>query len=122
MVLNINRDSMADVGFSPPTRVFEAAGAGSCLITDQWRGIGMFFEPGREILVAEDAAEIVAYLRGKSAVEAAGIGRAMLERALDEHTYAQRAAEVAEILAADRPNRYAGTVAPARLHVAERSA
>ncbi len=39
MVLNINRDSMAGVGFSPPTRVFEAAGAGACLITDRWAGI-----------------------------------------------------------------------------------
>jgi spore maturation protein CgeB len=55
MALNINRDSMADVGFSPPTRVFEAAGAGACLITDKWLGIEKFFEPGREILVAENA-------------------------------------------------------------------
>ncbi len=38
-------DSMAHVGFSPPTRVFEAAGAGACLITDQWDGIEMFFDP-----------------------------------------------------------------------------
>src|SRR5258708_4320555 len=56
-VLNINRDSMADVGFSPPTRVFEAAGAGACLITDRWAGIEMFFSPGRELLVARNAAE-----------------------------------------------------------------
>src|SRR6185437_10071929 len=27
--LNVNRDSMAKYGFSPPTRVFEAAGAGA---------------------------------------------------------------------------------------------
>ncbi len=78
MALNINRDSMADVGFSPPTRVFEAAGAGACLITDKWRGIEKFFEPGREILVAESAEEIVGYLRGKSAAEARAIGDAML--------------------------------------------
>src|SRR5262245_12188944 len=43
MVLNLNRDSMANVGFSPPTRVFEAAGAESCLVTDAWEGIEMFF-------------------------------------------------------------------------------
>ena len=55
MVLNINRESMASVGFSPPTRVFEAAGAGACLITDDWAGIEEFFEPGCEILVARDA-------------------------------------------------------------------
>src|SRR6185312_6880972 len=33
-VLNVNRESMADIGFSPATRVFEAAGAAACLITD----------------------------------------------------------------------------------------
>jgi spore maturation protein CgeB len=86
MVLNINRDSMADVGFSPPTRVFEAAGAGACLITDKWRGIEMFFDPGREILVAENAEEIVTLLRSKSTAEARAIGNAMLARALSEHT------------------------------------
>ena len=82
MVLNINRDSMADVGFSPPTRVFEAAGAGACLITDKWRGIEKFFDPGREILVAENAEEIVGFLRGKSAADARTMGDAMLVRAL----------------------------------------
>ena len=52
-VLNVSRDSMAAYGYSPATRVFEAAGAGACIITDAWEGIAMFFEPGREILVGE---------------------------------------------------------------------
>src|SRR5207248_1936694 len=38
-VLNVSRDSMARMGFSPATRVFEAAGAGACLISDDWQGI-----------------------------------------------------------------------------------
>src|SRR5947209_12135762 len=59
MVLNINRESMADVGFSPPTRVFEAAGAGACLITDAWAGVDQSFVPQQEILVASSAEEIV---------------------------------------------------------------
>ncbi len=46
-------------GFSPATRVFEAAGAGACLITDAWEGIELFLEPGREVLVARDGAEVV---------------------------------------------------------------
>ena len=46
MVLNINRESMASVGFSPPTRVFEAAGAGACLITDYWEGIDSVLRAG----------------------------------------------------------------------------
>jgi spore maturation protein CgeB len=120
MVLNINRDSMADVGFSPPTRVFEAAGAGACLITDKWSGIETFFEPGREILVAENAEEIVAYLRGMSASEARAIGGRMQLRALKEHTYTQRADEVEKILYAARTDRHPSALDPAILQSAER--
>jgi spore maturation protein CgeB len=91
MVLNINRDSMAGVGFSPPTRVFEAAGAGTCVITDAWDGIEHFFEPGREILVAENAEDIVHYLRVISPDDALFIGENMRRRALHRHTYELRA-------------------------------
>jgi spore maturation protein CgeB len=35
---------MADDGFSPPTRVFEAAGARACLITEAWQGIELCLE------------------------------------------------------------------------------
>jgi spore maturation protein CgeB len=99
MVLNINRDSMAGVGFSPPTRVFEAAGAGACLITDRWAGIEQFFEPEQEILVAGSAEEIVACLRNTSANRTHEIGENMRERALRDHTYALRAREVDAIIA-----------------------
>jgi spore maturation protein CgeB len=98
MVLNLNRESMASVGFSPPTRVFEAAGAGSCLITDCWEGIDTFFEPGCEILVARNAGEIVDLLRTVDAKLAKEMGDAMRKRALLEHTYALRALQVREIL------------------------
>jgi spore maturation protein CgeB len=102
MVLNINRDSMARVGFSPPTRVFEAAGAGACLITDAWTGIEMFFAPGSEILTASSAQQIVEHLRTVDAGQAVQIGRKMRARALAGHTYAQRARQVAAILGAAR--------------------
>ncbi len=102
MVLNINRDSMADVGFSPPTRVFEAAGAGACLITDEWQGVEMFFEPGREILVAGTAEQVVEHLRATSAPRAKEIGRRMRERALADHTYELRARQVDAILMGQR--------------------
>jgi spore maturation protein CgeB len=98
MVLNINRESMANVGFSPPTRVFEAAGAGACLITDFWTGITEFFEPDREILVAKSAKDIVRFLRETSAQQSCEIGTAMRKRALKEHTYALRAQEVHKVL------------------------
>ena len=98
MVLNINRESMADVGFSPPTRVFEAAGAGACLITDAWQGIETFFEPRKEILVADSAEEIVHFLRTVPAKKAKTIGEAMRERALRDHLYAERARQALEVL------------------------
>jgi spore maturation protein CgeB len=99
IVLNINRDSMAGVGFSPPTRIFEAAGAGACLITDRWAGIETFFVPGKEILVAGNAEEIVDLLRNISDAEAQEIGTNMRRRALRDHTYALRAEEFDTIVA-----------------------
>ncbi len=120
MALNINRDSMANVGFSPPTRVFEAAGAGTCLITDAWHGIEEFFEPGREILVAKSAEEIVGYLRGMRPAEASAVGNSMRLRALAEHTYTQRAGQVERILCAARADRHPSALDPALLVHAER--
>jgi spore maturation protein CgeB len=93
MVLNIARDSMAANGFSPATRVFEAAGAGACLITDAWEGIDHFLEPGREVLVARDGAEVAALLDRVTAAEAGAIGQAALARVRGEHTYDRRAEE-----------------------------
>lgn len=94
MVLNVNRDSMAKVGFSPPTRVFEAAGAGACLITDAWEGVEHFFIPGSEILIAKSAEEVVDHLKASDSRRAAAIGRAMRNRALRQHTYESRAQQV----------------------------
>src|SRR6266576_3763901 len=96
--LNINRDSMARYGFSPPTRVFEAAGAGACLITDAWHGIELFLEPEREVLVARDGSEVAAHVVDLTPERAWQIGKAAYRRALAQHTYAQRAAQFDDIL------------------------
>jgi spore maturation protein CgeB len=98
MVLNINRHSMASVGFSPPTRIFEAAATGACVITDCWPGIEEFFDPGREILVAGSAAEVVKHLRNVSAADARNIGSNMRNRALRDHTYRLRAEQFDSIV------------------------
>jgi spore maturation protein CgeB len=98
MVLNVNRDSMAVVGFSPPTRIFEAAGAGACVITDDWAGIETFFAPGREILVAASAEDVVRQLRQYSGEESAAIGANMRRRALRDHTYTLRAEQFDSIV------------------------
>ena len=97
-VLNISRESMARYGFSPATRVFEAAGAGACLITDAWEGIDEFFEPGEEILVAGDGEEVAELLRNLTADRAEQIGTAALRRALRDHTYARRAERLEQVL------------------------
>jgi spore maturation protein CgeB len=91
MVLNINRASMASSGFSPPTRIFEAAGSGSCLLCDDWPGIADCFEPGREILVVRSAEDVISALRTHDRAAAGSIGAAFRARALRDHTYAQRA-------------------------------
>ena len=97
-VLNISRESMARYGFSPATRVFEAAGAAACLITDAWEGIPLFLEPGREVLVAEDGEGVAAHLAALDASAAERIGRAAYRRVLAEHTYAHRAAQLEALL------------------------
>ena len=90
-VLNISRDGMAAMGFSPATRVFEAAGAGACLITDDWPGIDQFFSPGTEILVARDGQEVLEIMDRLQPADAHAIGQAALARVLAEHTYLNRA-------------------------------
>ena len=108
-VLNVHRDSMVANGWSPATRLFEAAGAGACQITDAWQGIEAFLEPGREILVAHDGAEVAAHVASLTAERARAIGRAALRRVLAEHTYAHRAVQVEAVL----EGRDAGAGAPA---------
>src|SRR3954447_2010733 len=75
-VLNISRDSMAENGWSPATRVFEAAGAGACLVSDDWPGIEDFLAPGSEVLVAADGAEVAEHLLSLDERRARQIGDA----------------------------------------------
>ena len=90
-VLNVARDSMASVGFSPATRVFEAAGAGACLITDAWDGIELFLQPGAEVLVARDGQDVADHLAALTPARAREIGAAARARVLASHTYDKRA-------------------------------
>jgi spore maturation protein CgeB len=97
-VLNVTREDMAANGWSPPTRVFEAAGAGACLITDAWEGIEDFLEPDQEVLVAADGAEVARQLLELTPERARTIGAAARARLLEEHTYDRRAALVERVL------------------------
>jgi spore maturation protein CgeB len=97
-VLNVSRQSMASYGFSPATRVFEAAGAGACIITDACEGIELFLEPDTEILVAQDGAEVAGHVDRLQAGVARAIGAAARRRVLAAHTYAHRAAQLESLL------------------------
>ena len=102
-VLNVARDSMANIGFSPATRVFEAAGAAACLITDAWEGIEQFLEPDAEVLVARDGQDVADHVAALTPGRARAIGQAALQRILAEHTYARRGAQVDALFRAALP-------------------
>jgi spore maturation protein CgeB len=97
-VLNVTRADMAANGWSPPTRVFEAAGAGACLITDSWAGIEEFLEPEQEVLVADGGADVARLLLDLTPERARTIGAAARERLLEQHTYDRRAELVERVL------------------------
>jgi len=97
-VINISRQSMAATGFSPATRVFEAAGAGACIITDGWEGIENFLTPEREVLVAHEPEDVVRILSSLIETRAHEIGIRARARVLSEHTYTQRAEIVEQVL------------------------
>lgn len=98
-VLNIARESMAHYGFSPATRVFEAVGAGACLITDYWQGIELFLEPEEEVLVAHNGAEVAAQLEMLTPQRARRIGEAARRRTLAHNTYEHRVEQLEAVLA-----------------------
>lgn len=97
-VLNVTREGMAAGGHSPAPRIFEAAGAGACLITDAWEGIDAFLAPGREVLVARDGAHVAQLLLELDRDRAREIGAAARARVLAEHTYARRAELVERLM------------------------
>lgn len=100
--LNVNRDSMARYGFSPPTRVFEAIGAGACLITDQWEGIDHFLEPDREVLVAASGAEVAEHVASLTSGRAQAMAHRARARILSQHTYRQRAQQFNHLFVGSR--------------------
>ncbi len=99
LTLNVTRRAMKSMGYCPSGRLFEAAACGAAIVSDSWDGLDLFFAPGREILVATDADDVVAAL-GRSDAELAAIARAGRERTLAEHTAAHRAAELERLLQA----------------------
>ena len=97
LTLNVTREAMARMGHCPSGRLFEAAACGVPLLSDSWTGLDEFYEPGREILVAAEAADVRAAL-DRSPAELRRIADAARERTLSEHTADRRAAELETML------------------------
>lgn len=95
--LNITRADMIAAGWSPSVRLFEAAATATPIISDIWPGIGSFFDPEHEIILAERTDDVVQVL----GQDHAQLGRAARARVLAEHTADHRAAEL-EMHLADR--------------------
>jgi len=99
MTLNVTRGPMAEAGWSPSVRLFEAAACGVPVVSDPWKGLETFFRPGEEILVAAGAEDVLDFLR-LPADELAAVGRRARGRVLAEHT-AKRRVEQLERYAAE---------------------
>src|SRR3954447_5933404 len=97
LTLNLTRRSMAQMGWCPSGRLFEAAACGAAVVSDHWEGISEFFDPGSDLLVATTEPEMLAVL-DMSDAEIGRIRRNGRERTLDQHTSAHRAAELCRLL------------------------
>jgi len=99
LTLNLTRRPMVKTGFCPSARLFEAAACGVPLISDDWRGLDVFFTPGVEILVARSTDDVLAMLE-LSPDALSAIARCARERVLGEHTATHRARELVELIRA----------------------
>jgi spore maturation protein CgeB len=99
LTLNVTRAAMAEMGYCPSGRLFEAAACGTPIVSDWWEGLEEFFEPGKEILLARSSADTVHALN-LDRCELQSISRASQERTLSEHTARNRAAELISMIEA----------------------
>lgn len=90
LTLNLTREGMAASGYCPSGRFFEAAACGTPIVTDWFRGLDSFFEPGKELLVASDANDVLRALDHSDA-DLSLMARRARQRTLDEHTGYHRA-------------------------------
>jgi spore maturation protein CgeB len=105
--LNVTRDAMIAAGYAPSVRLFEAAACGVPVISDSWNGLDTFFEPGREILIADESDAVLDYLYNLPEPERQAVGEQARERVMAAHTAAHRARELVEYLQASLPRRQA---------------
>ena len=98
LTLNVTRREMVIAGYSPSVRLFEAAACGAAIVSDNWPGLDSFFSPGKEILLPNDAEDVIRY-QSLSDRELRNIGDAAQQRVLDGHTSDVRARQFEEAIA-----------------------
>jgi spore maturation protein CgeB len=103
LTLNVTRRPMADLGWCPSGRIFEAAACGTAILSDAWEGLEFFFTPGDEILVARDTGDVLAALELSDA-EIARVATAAREHTLAAHTSERRAEELIAALSLQAPS------------------
>jgi spore maturation protein CgeB len=116
--LNVTRRDMIAAGYSPSVRLFEAAACGTPIISDDWPGLSSLLVPGREILLASTAQQVLEYLRDLPDDERGRIGLAARERVLRSHTSIHRAIELEQYVG-DVTGRSSATVQAGAATVAE---
>jgi spore maturation protein CgeB len=92
--LNVTRADMVAAGYSPSVRLFEAAACGVPILSDRWPGIDRYFDPGSEIVLVDDADDVLRALQDIPSPELSAIGRRARARVLRDHTAAARAREL----------------------------
>jgi spore maturation protein CgeB len=97
LTLNVTRAPMAEMGWCPSGRLFEAAACGTPVLSDRWMGLDDFFVPGEEILLAATADDVLAAM-ALGDEELARVARRARERTLADHTASRRAAELVALL------------------------
>jgi spore maturation protein CgeB len=103
ITLNVTRRAMAEMGWCPSGRLFEAAACGAPVLSDRWEGLERFYEPGREILLASTTVDAIAAVSMTDS-ELRRVANAARERTLTEHTAEHRARELERLLeSADDP-------------------
>jgi spore maturation protein CgeB len=100
--LNVTRGAMAQLGYCPSGRLFEAAACATAIVSDDWPGLDTFFQPGEELMVTRSTDEVVATLALPTA-RARAVGEAARARVTAEHTATHRALELEQLLGGARP-------------------
>ncbi len=97
LTLNVTRHAMAEFGWCPSGRLFEAAACGTPIVSDWWEGLDQFFAPEREIIVVRTTEDVLTVLESSDA-ELAEVGAAAREQVISRHTAARRAVELERLL------------------------